>query len=481
MLITTAAVWIVAISRAVPDRLGDRGIFVSVAEHLLRGGTLYVTTYDNKEPLFLYFVAMQRALGTWAEWLAEIVLVAVCAGSSYLLARGVSSARASLIVGVIIVPVIVTGVFYFPGATNLPATATTLAVLAAIGSGRIAVGGALAGMVLFMKIPAVPVVVASGTAMIVVRFGRWGILRFAAGMLVVGALLAGVMAWRGELLPFIQITFDNVRYAQGELVSNASMLWGMIAHIGRVWGRDFYTEVAAILFTFLLGVIASSPLRLADKNQASIIAACAASFCATIAALAMTGLWHHHNQLFYIAASLAAISIAKFIDLSLKQALLSTLVAGLCVAYLLGGAFPLRAHFVGLTSMSRNYAALNIVPPEAARLLSIGNSGTYARFGRYDERGHAIWLAGWRLACPRFHQGQHEPKAILDKVFDCASKIPILLIGGDFCRTPHCAPGIADDGANWPEWRAFVDRVELLLEKEYSCDATSGLRVCRRR
>ena len=54
-----------------------RGTFVSVAERLLAGDTLYRGVYDNKEPLFYYFVAAQRAIGSWAELAAEAILIVV--------------------------------------------------------------------------------------------------------------------------------------------------------------------------------------------------------------------------------------------------------------------------------------------------------------------------------------------------------------------------------------------------------------------
>ncbi len=470
--ICVMVIWVVVAGRVVPTRLGDRGIFVSVAEHLLRGETLYLTTYDNKEPYFFYFVALQRALGNWAEFLAEIGMVGICSISAYLLARRISSVQSSFIVGFLLVPIIVTGAFYNAALTNLPGTTVVLAMCASLVSGYAALAGGLLALVFLLKIPAIPVALAAAGGLLLFR-PRRDLLPFTAAGILVLLVLVGFMMWRGEFWPFVETTKINIRYAQGDLVENAGIFRSMALHIARVWGRDFYTTVAAILLAFALGVIALSPLREADFEARGILVACIAALGATFFALALTGLWVHHNQLLYSPAVLAAVILSKYLDMASERARLSVLVVSLCMAYMLGGAFPLRAHLTSIAEMRKNLAELEAVPPETARLLAVAPSGNYARIGRYDDRGHAIGLENWKLLCPRFHQGQHEPAAILQRSLDCAAKAPVLLIGNDFMVT--------EEHAIWPQWRSFVDRVEKMLAADYACDAPSGLRVCIRR
>src|SRR6476659_6043846 len=67
LVLGTLAIWIVIFPRLGFNHDGDRGIYASVGERLLAGDTLYSGVWDNKDPLFFYFVAMQRAIGAWAE------------------------------------------------------------------------------------------------------------------------------------------------------------------------------------------------------------------------------------------------------------------------------------------------------------------------------------------------------------------------------------------------------------------------------
>ena len=74
--------WVAIIPRIVPNHDADRGTFVSVAARLLYGDTLYSGVWDNKEPLFYYFVAGQRTLGTWAEVTAEVIILAIAVAAA---------------------------------------------------------------------------------------------------------------------------------------------------------------------------------------------------------------------------------------------------------------------------------------------------------------------------------------------------------------------------------------------------------------
>jgi hypothetical protein len=71
--------WIALVPRIVPFRLSDRGIFISVGARLLAGDRLYIDVYDNKDPLFYYFVAGQLEFGPWAQVASEALLIAIAA------------------------------------------------------------------------------------------------------------------------------------------------------------------------------------------------------------------------------------------------------------------------------------------------------------------------------------------------------------------------------------------------------------------
>jgi hypothetical protein len=182
--------------------------------------------------------------------------------------------------------------------------------------------------------------------------------------------------------------------------------------------------------------------------------------------LSCTGLWPYHKQILYIPLIFAIVAVAPLIEMAAKGARASTLGLVCLTSYLVAGSPDPREH---PRSLHASFAQLSWVSPESQRLLSLGNSGTYARFGWGDD-GHAIGLRHWYLACPRFHQRPFDPEAVLNEVLECASTSPTLLISDNF--SPR---------NDFPFSKDFVDGVEHLLNKSYSCDAGSGLRVCKRR
>jgi hypothetical protein len=197
--------------------------------------------------------------------------------------------------------------------------------------------------------------------------------------------------------------------------------------------------------------------------------ACGATLAGSLFILSISGFWLHHLQILYIPAIMASLSLTTLVDLAAKRSQLVALGLVAMIGYLMGGAPVPAAYVQSLASACASYAGLRELSPEARRLLAIGTSGTYARFGTNDDRGHALGLRGWKLACPRFHQYYFEPPALLNRVFECASAAPALIISEDF--GPNTSPS----------WNEFVARAEGLLAEKYSCDASTGLRICLRR
>jgi hypothetical protein len=468
------AVWLFTIARALPDRFYDRGIHVSVGERMLRGDVLYSTVYDNKEPLFLYFVALQRALGVGAELLAEIGLIIICSSAAYVIARSIGTARSALIVGFAAVPIIVTGDFYYPGLTHLPGTAATLALMALMLRNRLFFAGTLLPVVLFLKIPAFPIAGAAAVIWIWFRARFWDAVCFGAAAVAAGLLVIGLMALRGELIPFLYVTKGNISYSDGGLITGAGALGRAAAHIHLVGLKGIYIEITAITLCLALAYTHLSNNATERKNRLVLIGICVATMLSGVVVLALTGFWRHHTQILYISAVLSVICMARFFDNLMRRAFVPAVVASLCLAFILAGIPSSRGYLSDLANFFSRYARLQGLSPEAARLLSVSTSGTYARLGRNDEMGHAVGLRHWTLACPRFHQYPFESEAILNETFECASRSPTLLIGANL--------GTAEGGAyNWPAWKHYVSRIEELLSTHYTCDASSGLRVCVRR
>jgi hypothetical protein len=463
------AAWIVTIPRLVPGRDSDRGVFVSVAERLLAGDMLYGGVYDNKEPLFYYFVALQLALGPWAEVAAEALLIAIAAGATYLIAMKTASRWTAAAISFIAVPITLTGAFFLPGYTELPGVALVLAAIAASAEKRPLIAGSCAGLLLFLKFIFVPLALLGIGCFVLAHRRSWDAPAVALSAALSAGAAASVLSLRGELTPFIETIRLNIAYSQGSLIG-ANPGWASLAeHLRRI-GPEWLSRGAgpAMLAIILTGaaVWRKSGLR---HPALTLACACGATLAGSLLILAITGFWLHHLQIFYIPAIMACLSLTVLIDSAACRGRLPALGIVVAAGYLLGGSPVPVAYAQSFASSYAAFARLSELSPEARRLLSIGNSGTYARFGTNDDQGHALGLRGWKLACPRFHQYYFEPPVLLDRVFHCASKAPALIISAHF--EPNTAP----------LWNAFVSRVEGLLAEQYLCDASTGLRICQRR
>ena len=219
LLSVTVVVWALLLIRAVPGVLWDRGVFVSTAERLLAGDRLYAEVWDNKDPLFYYTLALGRTVSPLMDVVLEYGwLAAACAGV-LLLARWLHCDTAtSVLAGLIVAPVILTGAFYLPGHTHLPGTAVVLLALAATAHRRYVC--ALLGIVFFLKVLYIPLAVAM-LAVVVIRRRSWRAAAFiAGGFALIAGLITAVLQIRGELGPYLNMLRANVTYTQGPLTGS---------------------------------------------------------------------------------------------------------------------------------------------------------------------------------------------------------------------------------------------------------------------
>jgi len=165
LLCAMAGAALATIPLLMPAHSFDRGIFVSVAERLLAGDTLYRGVWDNKGPLFYYLVACERLAGSTGEVLAEIFLAALSCFSVFKLAAAFSGFRNALLAGFVAAPLILTGVYYFPGYSHLPAIALSFAALALAAAGQPVWSGFALGLVAFTNILVAPVAFCSALAL----------------------------------------------------------------------------------------------------------------------------------------------------------------------------------------------------------------------------------------------------------------------------------------------------------------------------
>jgi hypothetical protein len=445
-----------------------RGIFVSVAARLLAGDTLYSGVWDNKEPLFYYFVAGQLTLGRWSEVAAEAVLIAIAAAAAFLMAVKLASRWTAVATSFITVPIILTGEFYTAGCTGLPGIVLTLVAMAASAFERPVLAGSCIGLLVFAKLIYVPIALLGVCCFSLADRRFFDLIYIALGVSMSVALIVGVLLIRGELSPFVEATRLNIAYSQGGLIGFKKGLAALVAHIRLIGGWSLLGDIIPMLLGIILALIALSRKSERNRSQIAISAAAILTFVGSLAVLSITGLWGEHRQILYIPSIIVVLSLTSLLDVSVEVARLRTLGLFFLVGLMMAGTLALKQYISAVRSFREAYAALNELSPESRRLLAIGSSGTYARFGTIGDSGHAVGLGNWKLACPRFHQYPFESAALLNEVFKCASTAPVLIISAGL------------EPAGWPSWDAFVARVEHLVAEDYSCDASSGLRVCTR-
>lgn len=127
-----AAALVVFGVRLIPVAEGDRAIYEAVGDGLRSGMRLYADVYDNKDPLFLYAVTLQRGLGWLGGWLFEAGSLLLAGNSLATLQRALSGTpkpRQEWLVGVL-GALLLSGGFWGAGQPQLPASAFTLLSLA---------------------------------------------------------------------------------------------------------------------------------------------------------------------------------------------------------------------------------------------------------------------------------------------------------------------------------------------------------------
>ncbi|MDB5597563.1 MAG: hypothetical protein JWM36_4524 [Hyphomicrobiales bacterium] len=465
-VLLTLVAWCVSFPAMIPVRFNDRGVFVSTAERLLAGDALYAGVYDNKEPLFYYFVAIQRYFGAGGEIAAEVFLVLICCLSIFAVAVTLCSRSAAAIVSFALAPIVITGGFYLPGHTHLPGTALIFLCLALCWTNRPFLGGVLLAVLAATKLPLAPLGGAIVLTVVVWRGGGHGFVRCAAGGILAGSGIVALLYSRGELGPFWQAFQDNLAYAQGGPIAGARSPW--LDHLVRVKSKASALAVLAILLCAAIAV------RYGVRRQRSdvliLVGCCLLTGLASIAVLALSGLWPHHNQILYVPACLALLAAAPAFDAWRQDHAGVAVVAAVLMALTLGGALDVFLIPQRLMGLSRTLASLNELSPETIALLDTRKTGAYARLGGNDDMAHAIGLRAWRLSCPKFHQYPFGSREQLHAALACALRAPNVVVARSFQPVE-----------TRPLWNEFVADAERALTAEFECTNASGIRICRRK
>lgn len=186
----------------------------------------------------------------------------------------------------------------------------------------------------------------------------------------------------------------------------------------------------------------------------------------------LTGMWDHHNQVFYAPAVVAVIGLVSLIQ-PVMLARPAIFLGGLAVlAVGLSGVTSPATYAKAVRSFPWSLAQIGEVSPEAAAILSTGVPRTYARIGQNDDRGHAYGLRDWKLACPRFYQYPFDDPQVLQEVSDCLPSADVIVV------SPNA---IAKPGDGSATWSAYLEYVRRTLDDHYSCRPFQAVTICVRR
>jgi hypothetical protein len=457
--------------RGRPTLGGDPGVFLSVAGRLLQGDHLYRDVWDNKDPLFFYSDAAALWVGGWrAPFLLDILWVAVAAMAVVLLLDALGASAVVTAAGFIAYPLLVTGQWYYVGYSMQAALA--LAPLAAwlwargspLWAGVAVALGILFKVNLALVLLAAPLALYAGgvPAGPKVRSA----VRFVVGLGGAIAFAAGLLAVRGELVPYLDMLRDNVSYANNVLVATGRK-GGIHGHIRVIATstRHAYPLTAVFLAAGIVAAWVAVRGRARLRAPLSVIAVLFLGVsAATAVTAALTVAWNNHVQMVsYPAALLVVFAVAALDEIigprvvrgAVQLASAAGAIVLLGAASFTGPGGPISMWF--RQTHSRTAAALELVRMER---LPRASNVSYAHLGQNDEEAHAAFIGdGWTLSCARFHQYPWTSPSTLSSILRCVEtrRPQLLLITSTLSDRPG-APA---------SWHRFVVDARALLRRDY--------------
>ena len=452
--------WILVLARAIPERNGDRGVFVSMAERLAAGDTLYVDVWDNKEPLFFLTLAAGRTVSPFMDVVTEALWIAATALASFaILQTRVSCRWISALVGFSLVPLIITGAIYYAGFTHLPSTALVISGYALLIRGKALWAGGLIPVLVGFKIILVPVALALLVSWFLLERNRRELVRYALGSAAATLILVILLLVRGEFRGFIDLILSNIGYSQS-MISDAYAIpiW---VHIEPVLQGPAVAVTSVIVFLLAMTRITAS--RADDLLWWGTLAALLSSMLV----IAITGLWPHHGQILYVPAVLAILLACSVL---LRQASIGPASAILLIALaiVLSGAPSLRATVDQVLSARGKLMDLARISDATQDLLSVAPSGaTYARLGKNTDDSHAQGLRSLGHPCYQFVQYTYDLPATLTRIPECLPSADFVIVDKGL---------IPEDGA--ARWNTFVAESETALREHFECAEEPWGRLC---
>jgi hypothetical protein len=409
-------------------------------------------------------------------------MVIIAAISAYDISR-IGAKRKMLLL--IAVPLLVTGTFWSPGLTHLPAIAFSLLACALFLRRKMVSAGGCIGLVVFTKLIMFPLPAIFCFIHEVIMWDRQKsrrhFIRMAIGFTSVSIIMFITLLTRHELSAYLKAQLNNVLYANNVLVDNSSLGHSVASHL-RLMFLDspekrllLFSIIASISFS---GYIATQT-RVDKKNKAFLISTLA-TYLISLIVLGLTGIWDHHLQLIYFSQILMLI----YIVMSLSSKAFETFFFSLVIvvsAILLSGTSYLGHYVESPRIIMTKISSLTQESPETAAFRTMYPYGT--RFARLGENTNVIphGAANDKLLCPDFAQYPFYSPERLSNILACIKTSPTLVVDDSFSRyekAPNGWPSESQKQLMIENWNDFVTAGEKIISTQYSCKRLGTTRIC---
>jgi hypothetical protein len=451
--------WIYTFTRAIPLRDGDRGVFVSMAERIAAGDTLYVDVWDNKEPLFFLTLAAGRQFSPFMDIALELMWLILSSIAVYQIAKSQKLPNLlAIFTGFVATPIILTGSVYYAGFSHLPATAVFLGITAFALTRHFFLVGLLLPVLAGFKIITVPLALAAlGVTLTFIGFSKIKPIIF--GTLISSGLLTTLLLIRGEFTGFIDLILSNIGYSQSSISDAYDIpVW---KHIEPVLTAATMTTLATIAVILLIYKIRPS------SRSSELLWLTGLTTLAAFIVIVITGLWPHHGQIFAGPAAIAAVLIAlAFTSKDHNTWKIAALI--FLSATLLAGMPSLRTVVdSGLSTRDRVQELTRVAEPTQA-LLELADSGTYHRLGKNTDDSHAYGLSNFELGCYQFVQYTYDLPETLEYIPSCLPTVDYLIVDKGL---------VYEEGQD--RWNTFVEQSEVAIAENFNCTELEWGRLCK--
>lgn len=470
-------VWLMVLGLTVPQAIhrgvGDYGFFTAVADRLRAGDILYADIWDNKDPLVFYAIAVARTFDATGAWALELGWVLIASVSLHFIARsnGLSDVLSAFL-AFVTAPIVILGTPYFMGSTHLPAVALTLMATAFALRSHYARAGIVVGVLTFFKIVMLPLVLAAVAAAAVAQNERHRLIRFAVGAVAVVTGVSLALLLRGELIGFIDAQIDNILYSQAPIVSAEHT--GLVRKIAQHVVIFINPSIAAMEIATVASLVVTAFVfrrRGADRHWSSLPVVwwvASVTFVVSTSIIAVTGKWFHHAEIYSVSSVLVLVVVATALTKILQWSGWITAATTLLLAYPLAGAPALSEYPDAIRELPGHWQAANN-PDELTTLLQDHEPTSIAFVGMGNALPRSGGLGEWSLVCRHVGQRPFNPQHVFTETLDCLPNAELVVIGPDYGTDPA-----------FPAYSEFVDGVEALMVKDFTCEQAGNFRLCSR-